>query len=119
MSSITIDQVKITSCDTTGLAMFADVTFPAGATNKQVFAEIGIIVRGNWVKKLPSTYMLEDPDGDDRWTKSDIDSPCGFLDGKDAVAKAWADCTILVTSDEKESAGFECDCDSMPGGGGP
>ena len=63
--SATIDNVQITSCDTTGLAMFADVTFPANAMNKQVFAEIGIIKSGKFEKILQDTFSLEDPDGDE------------------------------------------------------
>ena len=117
--SATIDQVQITSCTQMGLAMFADVTFPANAMNKQVFAEIGIIKNGNFQKILQDTYSLEDPDGDDRWTKSDIESPCFYANGKDVVAKAWADYMVQEESDPGQSPEFTCDCDSMPGGGGP
>jgi len=62
--------------------MFADVTFPGNAMNKQVFAEIGIIKSRKSHKILQDTYSLEDPDGDDRWTKSDIESPCFYANGK-------------------------------------
>ena len=117
--SATIDNVQITSCDTTGLAMFADVTFPPNAMNKQVFAEIGIIKGGKFEKILQDTFSLEDPDGDDRWTKNDIESPCFYANGKDVVAKAWADYMVQTTSASAESSPYSCNCDSMPGGGGP
>lgn len=120
MPGPTIDQVQITSCDMIGLAMFADVTFPPGAVDLKVFAEIGMMQGSTWVKVLNPTFSLQDPDGDGRWAKSDIQSPCGLLNGNDAVAKAWAECMIPQSSNPAQSAGFPCDCDSMPGGpGGP
>lgn len=114
--SATIDEVKITRCDQTGLDLYADVTFPQDAMNQQVFAEIGVINNGQFEKVLQSTYSLEDGDGDGRWTGLGIESPCFYGTGKDIVAKAWATYMMPQESLPGQSTEFDCDCAGGPGG---
>jgi len=106
----TIESVDITACDSSAMAVTAEITFPSNVEpgSEQVQCEIGVVTNGVFEKLLDETFILEGSGAD--WSNASIDSPCMEADGRPVVARVWVDYTVSETSGITESSAFQCDC---------